>query len=135
MPVSLTSSKAKVPDFEKLEDIVDRYELDGFEIKIDCEGNLELVREKEEGEYGTDFPQAFPIDQPFDEEAFDDASEDDRIAAYSDMAYEGFIDFLRELSTVLETPLMVLRADVENNGIAEVWRVQPGAKEVETLVA
>jgi hypothetical protein len=61
-----------------------------------------------------------------------DETEWDR--AFDDKGAEGYRALLLELAPYLETPLMVLLGLWNlQDGSAQAWSVQPGAKEVETL--
>lgn len=129
---TIASTKAKVKDVEKLNKVMDHYESRGFGITVDEEGNLEVVKSRD----GYDYPEALKKAQLLRKKLY--ASQDDWFFALSDLFDQkgdaGFLSWLEEIATCLETPLMILtlvRSNTDSD--CQVWRVAPGEKEVETL--
>jgi hypothetical protein len=140
MAETVKSTRAKVRDAEKVREVLDAYAWDGVEIKLQEEGSgwtLEMAYHDEEPGM-VDWPQAVKREElPSGDE---DTDEDDLIEAQADVydkkGDEGFLALLRELAAHFESPLLILAAagpDGKFYSGAEVWRVEPGAKEVESL--
>jgi hypothetical protein len=142
MSIEVTSTKAKVRDPQKIQEILDSYEVCGVGIKLQEEKDewvLEMAFEDKDDE-SLDWwpsPAALHLDQlPMDEEY---PEEDDLFDEWDkrlgDQGDEGFLALLRDLATVIQTPLLILSANRDEEGSsAKVWSLQPGTKEVETLI-
>ena len=141
MSVTVTSTKAKVRDPERVREVLESHEWEGVEIKLQEEGSgwtLEMAHHDEEWDWW-DWPAALRSedlpseDQYPDEDAFFEAEG----TLYRDKGGEGFLALLRELAPHLESPLLILVvAATPLHGFeyaARAWRVEPGAREVETL--
>jgi len=131
MSVKLISTKAKVKEAEKLKEVLDKYALGGIDFPIDGEGNLQVV-----GKPNADWPEAIAYDQLPSEEQFpdEDARIKEVVRLFEGKGDEGLLSLLGEIAACLETPLLILAVERDDDGycIGRVWSLQPGGK-VETL--
>jgi hypothetical protein len=139
MSATLTSTKAKVHDPEKVREVLDSYEWEGVEIHFLEEETgwiLELTNHDPDWDSAA-WPQALRSEEVPHEEQYPD--EEERYDALSDRFCEngdkGFLALLRDLAPYLDTPLLILVSGSarSNECSGQVWRVQPGDTEVETL--
>ena len=138
MSVDISSTKSRVKDIAAVGDVLDAYETEGVDFLLDEEGNLKVALEKveEDDAYGEEMPRALKLDELPNREKFTDEDSfwDAYNEAFDEKGDKGFLALLRELAPSLVTPLMILALEVESNdGFAHVWRVEPGATELETL--
>jgi hypothetical protein len=141
MSVIVTSTKAKVRDPEGVRKVLSSYVWEGVEIKLQEEDSgwtLEMTYRDEDLDSWATPAVLHLLDLPSegeypDEKALFQAEWD----AFHEKGDEGFLTLLRQLAPHLESPLLILRAAAtSSNGIdyaARAWRVEPGAKEVESL--
>jgi len=134
MARSITSNKARV-NVQKAEEVLDNYELDDIDIWIDDKGYL---RADAESVGYRPWPKALSMtDIPNEDDyASEDEYWDDFFDAIEEKGYEGFKCLLRELSSCIETPLVILAIGVcEDSGDsdAHVWKIDPGSADVEEL--
>lgn len=137
MSVRMASTKAKGKDAEKLKEVQNKYELDGFNFQLDQEGNLQALPDSDLDHW----PQAVHIDDlpehPDEKHEHDEDAWDDWNLAWEEVFHEkgdeGFISLLREVAPCLETPLLILCLNYEGEPVAQAWNVQPSGAEVQTL--
>jgi hypothetical protein len=139
MSTTLTSSKAKVRNPKKVREILYSYDWDDFEIKLEKEDTgwtLEVVSYEDNFD-AIMWPRAVKIEDLPDKDDYpdEDAYFDAEFEVYCDKGDEGFLALLQELAPHLESPLLILalEANTDFYPIAEVWRVEPGGKEVENM--
>jgi hypothetical protein len=144
MSVKLNSTKAKVRDPEKVREILDSYEWQGMEIELQDEGAgwiltmsyLDIDWESWEWPRALRLEDlsALPSEDQYPNE--DDFFETE-FNLYQEKGEEGLLALLRELAPHLESSLLIVVVTASpSDGFyyaARVWRVEPGAKEVETL--
>jgi hypothetical protein len=141
MAVKLKSTKAKVRNPENVLAILDAYAYEGIEFNLQGGGSgwtLEMTY------FDPDlcswkWPRALrweelPSEHQYpDKDDFDQAKRD----LYYEKGSEGFRAMLLELAAHLESPILILVTMASPEEVldweAEVWRVEPGAKEVELL--
>jgi hypothetical protein len=139
MAVTLKSTKAKVREPEKMRALLASWKWKGMEINLQEEKSgwtLEMAYHEGDVE-GWQLPVALRIEDLPSEDEYpgEDAFFEAEDEVYDEKGGEGFLTFLRELAAYLESPLLILVA-VGLSGLdywAKVWRVEPGAKEVQTL--
>jgi hypothetical protein len=133
-----------VRDPQKVREILKTYVVRGVEIRLRKRGpgGTLVMAFKDEDPGAWEPPLAFPRSQwprgdphpDEDERDADERGETESDTAYQEKGAEGFRAFLGELAPYLETPLVVLLAYSEDPySYAHVWRVEPGAREVEVL--
>ena len=141
MSATVTSTKAKVRDPERVREVLESYEWEGVEIKLQEEDSgwtLEMAYRDEDWE-SCDWPAALRSEDLPSEDQYpdEDALYDARADLLGEKGGEGFLALLRELAPHLESPLQVLAVAASPfDGFyygAGAWRVEPGGKEVETL--
>jgi hypothetical protein len=128
MSFLMASTKAKVKDVEKLNEVRSNYELQGIDFQVDDAGRLTAVGLEDDDWH---WPQALKDDQlPYDkldpekdEDAWDEALSD----LYEEKGDDGFLSLLGEVAACLESPLVILavRRD-EGFLVGATWIVQPG---------
>jgi hypothetical protein len=138
MPVTLTSTKAKVSDPQKVEKILDSYYEEGVAIQLSEEPDgWTLAMTFRDGDIdGYELPVALPRERlPSEEQYPDDEEWNEEVNnRFDEEGAEGFLALLRELAPHLETPLVILwGAELWRDYSAKAWVVQPGASEVEML--
>jgi hypothetical protein len=141
MATTVTSTKAKVRNPEGVRKVLSSYVREGVEIKLQEEGSgwtLEMAYHDEDLDSWASPAALDIVDLPGkDEYPDEDALFEAEWEAFHEKGEEGFLTLLRQLAPHLESPLLILRAAAtSDNGIdyaARAWRVEPGAKEVETL--
>jgi hypothetical protein len=143
MSVTVTSTKAKVRDPERVREVLDSYEWEGVEIKLQQEGfgwTLEMAHHDEDSDSWV-WPAALRREDVPSEDQYPDMDDllDAELKLYLEKGGEGFLALLRELAPHLESPLLILVTAASQSGgldyAASAWRVEPGAKEVEVLAA
>jgi hypothetical protein len=116
MAVKLQSTKAKVRDPQKVQEILDSYGLQGVEIDLskEAEGwSLEMTFEDEiqdwesVGEPAALHRRYWPTKEEVPDDDDADAMLDD---LYEEQGAEGFLELRRALASYLETPLLIVRA-------------------------
>jgi hypothetical protein len=143
MSASVTSTKAKVRDPQKVREILDRYELEGVEFDLRQEGPAWVINasfhEPDSDSWYT--PTAVRSEDWPDEDGYPDEDDYlDAIIAIDEIrdakGREGFLDLLRGLASHLESPLLILSVAASplcgSAYAGRSWRVEPGAQEVET---
>ncbi len=131
---NITSTRAKV-NVEKAAKVFRKYALQGIEFLIDHQGVLTAVGVDSEDVVAR-YPLAVPVRRLPTEKEYPD--EGDRLAeretVFEEEGDAGFIALLKDLAGCLQTPLMIL-AVMEEDGwrSSQVWRVEPGSRQVETL--
>ena len=132
---SVTSTKTKA-DFEKVQEILSRYQLECIDFVFDKNGYLHAIGEKGNEEV---LPRAVLVVDLPKREDFEDEQEywDSMWYVFSDEGEKGFIALLRELATCIETPMTILSAGIGGNHSASayMWSIEPGSAEVQTLDA
>jgi hypothetical protein len=137
MSQGLKSTTAKVKNAKKLKKVLSKYELRGIAFQVDEERNLEAVNDPNDSPEVPHWPEAVLEDQlpPYP----DDENDEDALEAYEEVfdekGGEGLIALLREIATCLETPLLIvaLNRNAFEEPVAQVWNLQPGVAEVQTL--
>jgi hypothetical protein len=136
MARSITSNKAKV-NVQKVKEVLGRYELADIDIMIDDQGYLRVDAGQPSDE---PWPKAVLMtDLPnTDDFATDDGYFDAFVDALMEKGHDGFRSLLRELSSCIETPLVILAISVDADGAGDghacVWRIEPGSTDVDELI-
>ena len=137
MMVHLSYRGGKTKDKEKVAEVLSGYELEGVQFLLDEQGNLEVAVENVDGqEYGEEWPRAVKKDQLPDRDKYPDQVSwwDAVFKVFSGRGDEGFEALLGELAPLLATPLIILASElISDSGSAQLWRIAPGASEVETF--
>jgi hypothetical protein len=144
MSATVTSTKAKVRDPQKVRETLDSYHLEGVEFDLRQEGPAWVLQaSSHEPDHESDeTPRAVRREGLPDEDDY--PNEDDYLDAIIAIdeirdakGREGFLDLLRQLAAHLESPLLILSAAASPVGgfgyDGRVWRVGPGAQQVEMV--
>ena len=139
MPSAATSTKATVRNPERAGEILDSYHCRGVQVVLqekDTVWSVEMTDNDNE-EWDMELPQALRLECLPSPEEFEDETEwmDEVMIRLMNEGDAGFLALLRDLAPYLETPLLILGGGARGGWgyAASVWRVEPGAKEVETL--
>jgi len=145
MAVELKSTEVMVREPQKVCEVLNAFAVEGVEIQLSesAVGWTLAMAFSERDPDMWEWPRALHRDLWPSEERYPDMEERDALKdgetewdkVFEANGSEGFLALLRGLAPYLETPLLVLVAVWSLGEVPEtqVWSIQPGTEEVETL--